>query len=343
MKTRIAVLFAYLFISFAVCIGLLIHFSIRLNYLIENGTSFNYTTCIITKIRSYKTTGKSKVPMREITFIYNADDANPWSERGTYTNKKQDMHWSDTYKPGDIGTCVHSSFLSTTNSPKKYHETFTLDNFVKHQDTSAMWLIVDGKAAEVCAIVYFALLLLFLCGAACVGAASEDDDSDTAFGLGCGAWILAGMLVGVPLTIMGSVMEAGLNGPLGKEIAVHDVYEDVDGGCTIVGVLDTNYYHEIDFNNFTLVQYGVQTAENNFLAIATNPGQNGNYRNTTTTNITHKCSRNMYSKDIVLDDPTVAWLQPPISTATDEIGFGVLLICAPCLLLCFMMAKGLNK
>eukprot|EP01083_Nonionella_stella_P137372 417973_1 len=118
-------------------------------------------------------------------------------------------------------------------------------NWVQHQDTTAVWLMVDAKPANITGIIFFSFVLGYVLFFVCMRPRMDIDGAVWYQMIACTPCLAAGV-IGVPLIIMGVIIEVGLNGPLGEALSVADIYQNVDGGCTIVAVLGHISYTAAD-------------------------------------------------------------------------------------------------
>ena len=156
---RICVSF-WTFALIATCIGMLIFFSAEYDYRIENPSEFHYTTCMIKEIYSFKADSDDKDYQNEITFVYGIEN-NDWNKEGKYELKQDDWNelkrdgTDERFVEGDIGTCVYSL-------DPNFHDEFTIQNYLIHEDTSAMWLILDNKIQLISWIIFFLFGCIFV-------------------------------------------------------------------------------------------------------------------------------------------------------------------------------------
>eukprot|EP01084_Bolivina_argentea_P046020 84724_1 len=312
-------------------LGMVIFFSDRYDTRLTSPSQFHYTTCIIKEIHQRKDDDDDW--WNDITFLYSTDNSD-WNKEGIYKIKRED--WKKENAEGDIGTCVYSIDPHWGNK-------FTIQNYLIHSDTSAMWLILDNKMGLISWIIFF-VFSLFFCIMACLAWLIKKCEfvEFTMAGVGgFGLFVVACMCVGWPVMVMGSIVMAGLDGPLGDGIVVNDVYDVTD--C-IIGSVDMNMTFIPENENripFVMVKYKLNNEfrfshEGDEFAVAT-------YSNTTDPifygvgDIVSSCYKNRFSQQIVLNDaPDVEWLQLPMNRGTGivVIVVGVLLICAPCTIAC---------
>ena len=160
-------------ITLITCIGLLGWMSARYEYRLENPSEFHYTSCMIKDIRKYKESDSDEDYEIELTFLYGFTNLD-WEQEGKYSLSEDDWNdlkrdgMSDGYQEGDIGTCVYSI-------DPNFHDEFTIQNYLIHQDTSAMWLILDNKFGLIAWIIFFVFSVIFvgICAAVYFGNGME--------------------------------------------------------------------------------------------------------------------------------------------------------------------------
>eukprot|EP01083_Nonionella_stella_P000236 728_1 len=299
--------------------GLLYWASDELHQRLQNPSEYHYTTCFITKMRAYEGLedeyGNAE-KLKDITFVYGFSN-NDWDQVGTYTSERED--WSGHYKPGDIGTCLYSLHgdRSIVDDP------FTIRNYNIHQDTAAMWMVLDDKYIWLNWIIFFVLsclLTTFLAVFWCKDSSnSMFDVFPCFFCIFCGGWFVAFWLANWPLWIMASVVQGGFDGPLSDGATVDDVYVNMND-CRIDYLVDTEYFG----NKFSLVKYDVFTDNVTMMAIDISDATNPEYFELGST---QPCYKNIYTQQIVLrQTASVEWLKPPTARYPLIIGLSVVLI-----------------
>eukprot|EP01083_Nonionella_stella_P176779 619428_1 len=232
--------------------GLLYWASDELHQRLQNPSEYHYTTCFITKMRAYEGLedeyGNAE-KLKDITFVYGFSN-NDWDQVGTYTSERED--WSGHYKPGDIGTCLY-----TLNKDRSHVDDspLTVRNYLIHQDTAAMWMVLDDKYIWINYIIFFTIACLFT---TCFAKYTASGPVGVAFLAMCGVWIFAFWVANWPLFIMASIVEGGFSGALSHGATVDDVYINMNNDCRIDNVVDTVYFED----KFSLVKYDVFTTDN---------------------------------------------------------------------------------
>eukprot|EP01083_Nonionella_stella_P176778 619427_1 len=295
--------------------GLLYWASDELHQRLQNPSEYHYTTCFITKMRAYEGLedeyGNAE-KLKDITFVYGFSN-NDWDQVGTYTSERED--WSGHYKPGDIGTCLYSLH----GDRSLVDEPLTVRNYNIHQDTAAMWMVLDDKYIWINWIIFFALsCLIATCLAVCwCKDSSMFGDAFVACAVFCGTWFLAFWLANWPLWIMASVVQGQFDGPLSDGARVDDVYVNMSD-CRIDYIVDTVYFGD----KFSLVKYDVLADDGTMMAIDISDATNPEYFDLGSL---QSCYKNMYTQQIVLrETASVEWLRPP--TAKYPLIFGLSIV-----------------
>eukprot|EP01083_Nonionella_stella_P119638 357809_1 len=305
-------------IHILLAIGLISWASVQLHQRLKNPSEYHYTTCVITKIHNYEglqdENGGEAEQLKDITFAYGFSN-NDWNQTGTYTSDRND--WNSKRGPGDIGTCLY-----TLNSDRSHIDDsgpLTVRNYLIHQDTAAMWMVLDDKYIWINWIIFFALsCLIATCLAVCwCKDSSMFGDAFVACAVFCGTWFLAFWLANWPLWIMASVVQGGFDGPLSDGVTVDDVYVNMSD-CRIDYIVDTVYFGD----KFSLVKYDVLADDVTMMAIDISDATNPEYFDLGSL---QSCYKNMYTQQIVLrETASVEWLRPP--TAKYPLIFGLSIV-----------------
>eukprot|EP01083_Nonionella_stella_P044442 119664_1 len=307
-----------LVISIGVSAAMLGFFSYQYDYASEHPTEWHYTTCFITNIRNYKDSNEEK--LTDITFTYGTSN-DDWSQE--YTVSSYDFN--NKHSESDIGTCVYSLHPN-------FGDKLTINNYLIHPGTSAMWLISENRYVLISWICFFA----FSCVASSVAALvwkCDDYPEWIAFFVAVSLWISACVIGALVFLIMGIVIQVGLDGPLSDNISVEDVYMNM-GECLIVGVMD-RVSSDASYDNFTVVQYEVLSRDGeDLISVDIQTGDNVQYFGSGSW---HDCYQNKHTHQVTLSEyPTVDWLQPPmdkLSSSMPFIIFGVTMFIV-CVIVC---------
>eukprot|EP01083_Nonionella_stella_P176776 619423_1 len=294
--------------------GLLFWASYELHKRLQDPSEFHYTTCFITKMHAYRDVNDDAGTgdmLLDTTFVYGFSN-NDWDQVGTYSSVEKD--W-DGYTHGDIGTCLYSLH----GDRSLVDEPLTVRNYNIHQDTAAMWMVLDDKYIWINWIIFFALsCLIATCLAVCwCKDSSMFGDAFVACAVFCGTWFLAFWLANWPLWIMASVVQGQFDGPLSDGARVDDVYVNMSD-CRIDYIVDTVYFGD----KFSLVKYDVLADDGTMMAIDISDATNPEYFDLGSL---QSCYKNMYTQQIVLrETASVEWLRPP--TAKYPLIFGLSIV-----------------
>eukprot|EP01083_Nonionella_stella_P176775 619422_1 len=302
-------------IHILLAIGLISWASVQLHQRLKNPSEYHYTTCVITKIHNYEglqdENGGEAEQLKDITFAYGFSN-NDWNQTGTYTSDRND--WNSKRGPGDIGTCLY-----TLNSDRSHIDDsgpLTVRNYLIHQDTAAMWMVLDDKYIWINYIIFFTIACLFT---TCFAKYTASGPVGVAFLAMCGVWIFAFWVANWPLFIMASIVEGGFSGALSHGATVDDVYVNMTD-CRIDYIVDTVYVRD----KFSLVKYDVFTDNGTMMAIDISDATNPEYFELGST---QPCYKNIYTQQIVLrQTASVEWLKPPTARYPLIIGLSVVLI-----------------
>eukprot|EP01083_Nonionella_stella_P119640 357811_1 len=269
--------------------GLLFWASYELHKRLQDPSEFHYTTCFITKMHAYRDVNDDAGTgdmLLDTTFVYGFSN-NDWDQVGTYSSVEKD--W-DGYTHGDIGTCLYSLH----GDRSLVDEPLTVRNYNIHQDTAAMWMVLDDKYIWINYIIFFTIACLFT---TCFAKYTASGPVGVAFLAMCGVWIFAFWVANWPLFIMASIVEGGFSGALSHGATVDDVYINMNNDCRIDNVVDTVYFED----KFSLVKYDVFTTDNGtnrtMMAIDISNATNAEYFDLGSL---QSCYKNMYTQQIVL-------------------------------------------